>query len=137
MHTTLGVSLSKTYLALYTNAYKQVPLYASLSNNTCVSNRKRAQSPRQSVLERQEHAVLPVVLRQAMDQAANVTAAVSRKGSLLFINGCMAFYCVLDSVLSTGSSSLVCPMCLSSSTPLFLPHGTVSFSCQESQSPTF
>lgn len=73
--------------------------------------------------------MLPVILKHILTVTPGVTANTSRKQSLLLINGCVAFYCPLDTVLSIGGRDLVCPTCVSGSTPVFSPDGSVSFSC--------
>ena len=74
--------------------------------------------------------MLPVILKHTFNAMPDVTANTSRKQSLLLINGCVAFYCLLDAVLSIGGKSLVCPTCMSSSTPIFSPDGTAMFACE-------
>lgn len=141
----LGTSASSTYLTLYKDSHASdlyaggtqstVPLYASFFNNTCASSRTQVTTPEVALLEKQEHAMLPVILKHTLTVTADVTANTSRKQSLLLINGCVAFYCPLDSVLSIGGRNVVCPTCVSGSTPVFSPDGSVSFSCGLSTSP--
>ena len=72
--------------------------------------------------------MLPLSLKHTPTVTADVKVNATRKQSLLLINGCIAFYCPLDAVLSIGKD-LVCPTCVSRSSPVFSPNGTASFSC--------
>lgn len=73
--------------------------------------------------------MLPLSLKHTPTVTADVKVNTTRKQSLLLINGCIAFYCPLDAVLSIGGQDLVCPTCVSRSSPIFSPNGTASFSC--------